>query len=138
MADFISAALPWVVLGVMIAVCIAFITIKKAKPKTSEKNVEKSVPTQKAEPIQKAEPTQKAESTQKTASAQGTSSACEEDENPNAEQQDGNYVYMSLGMLFGLCAGFLAGRFIPGVSPSIGMCMGLAVGLMFGSLIRKK
>lgn len=132
MAEFASGALPWVMLGVMIAVCTAFIVVKKTKPKTSDTNDKNIVARQENHKIPNGEILNDKQDIE-----QDIKQDIKQD-NSQDEKQNENYNYMSLGLLFGLCGGFLAGSLIPGLSQSIGMCLGMPVGLMLGSFIKKK
>lgn len=132
MADFIIAALPWVILGITLAICIAFIAVKKAKSKTSDTKDKNIVARQEKHKMPDDEIL-----SDKQDVKQDIKQDIEQD-NSQDEKQNENYNYMSLGLLFGLCGGFLAGSLIPGLSQSIGMCLGMPVGLMLGSFIKKK
>lgn len=118
------------------AVCIAFMAVKKAKPKTTNTNDDKAAPIQKAVYTQNDASIKETEQTQETEPTQGTVPAQEPDKESGEGESNG--TYMLLGMLFGLCAGLLASKFISGLSQSMGMCFGMPFGLMLGSLIKKK
>lgn len=128
MVDFITAALPWVVIGVALAVYIVFMTHKKEKIKSKVSDADAG---RDKTAIERESP----QSQYKSPDEQGTSS---KGQNSSGDEEERGGNYMALGMLVGMCAGFLLGKVIPGWSQSLGMCMGLPFGLLFGSMIQKK
>lgn len=111
MMDFLSAALPWVVIGIVVAIVVVSFSVKKRKLNTKKQvnlvEVNEETPANKSE------------------------------DKYDKKDKDDEENYMVMGLPLGMCFGTVLGA--AGIIPlSYGISFGMLIGILVGMCIKKK
>ncbi|MDO4276614.1 MAG: hypothetical protein Q4D16_23375 [Eubacteriales bacterium] len=121
MADFIIAALPWVIMGLSVAVAAA--RIYKGKTKKVSAVQDRAAD---GANVSEAGPDRR------------TDDPADGEADDTEKQGYGRDDYMLIGMCLGMCLGGLFGIVLDGRFRAYGVSLGMCVGMAVGSLIKKK